>query len=119
MYYTLREHFYCPSLAADCYGMVRQCPECAKNRAHEETRRTKLTLFPAKEPLDFIAIDILGPFLTTERGNNFLLVITDRFTKLTRDLQIAKKSSDVITEELINNWITVYGPPRLILSGNA
>jgi Integrase zinc binding domain len=43
-----------------------------------------LKLFPASGPLEYVSMDILGPLPKTDHGNRFLLVITDRFSKLTR-----------------------------------
>lgn len=43
-----------------------------------------LTLLPARAPLSFVAIDILGEFLLAARGNRYLVVITERFSKLVR-----------------------------------
>jgi hypothetical protein len=62
---------------------VRHCIVCAKNRVTERKRTSFLKLFPASGPLEFVAIEILGPLPKTEHGNRFLLVISDRFSKLT------------------------------------
>jgi hypothetical protein len=55
---------------------VRHCTVCAKNRVTERKRTSFLKLFPASGPLEFVAMDILGPLPKTERGNRFLLVKT-------------------------------------------
>jgi hypothetical protein len=39
--------------------------------------------FLTGEPMERIAIDILGPLPLTKRGNHFILVITDTLTKWT------------------------------------
>ena len=43
-------------------------------------------LFPAKKALESVAIDILSP-LTSSKGYNYILVITCRFSRLTRTVQ--------------------------------
>ena len=43
-----------------------------------------MKLFPATRPLECIAMDILGPLPKTKHVQRFVLVITDRFTKLTK-----------------------------------
>ena len=43
-----------------------------------------LRIFPATRPLESLAIDILGPLSKTTKCHRFLLVISDRFSKLTQ-----------------------------------
>jgi hypothetical protein len=52
-----------------------------------------MKLFPANEPLEFVSIDILGPLPKTVRGKRFLLVISDRFSKLTRSIPMRTTTS--------------------------
>jgi hypothetical protein len=63
----------------DVEETVRHCTVCAKNRVTERKQTSFLKLFPAGGPLEFVAMDILGPFPKTDHGNRFLLVISDRF----------------------------------------
>lgn len=36
-----------------------------------------LRLIPADYPLQFVAIDVLGPFLANDQGNKFILYVVD------------------------------------------
>jgi hypothetical protein len=45
----------------------------------------KLQMFPPSAPMEFLAMDILGPLTQIDKVNRFLLVVTDRFSKLTWD----------------------------------
>jgi hypothetical protein len=66
----------------------RHCTVCAKNRVTERKRTSFLKLFPASGPLEFVAMDILGPLPKTEHWNGFLLVLSDRFSKLTQTVPL-------------------------------
>jgi Integrase zinc binding domain len=77
---TIRRQWFWPSMAQDCLATVRGCPVCvAKKLKRGPKRSVPLTIFPPIRPLDFVAIDVLGPLPTTARGNRFVLCITDRF----------------------------------------
>jgi Integrase zinc binding domain len=76
---SISRRFFWPRMAADVTETVRSCTTCAKNRIKERTRTSVLKLFPASVPLEYVAIDILGPLPRTSHGNMFLLVMTDRF----------------------------------------
>ena len=48
-----------------------------------KSRHCPLHLYQPEVPLQRVAIDILGPLSETERGNQYVLVIADYFTKWT------------------------------------
>ncbi len=84
MYYTLRRTFYWPTLMADVKHCCQSCHACAKERINLRRHASPLKLFPAKIPLESVEIDILGPLTQTVRKHCFLLVMTCRYSKLTR-----------------------------------
>lgn len=75
-------------------------------------------LFPPKAPLEFISIDILGELIKTKRNNRYLLVITDRFSKLVRTVRLKKITAAAVAIAFVNHWVFVYGPPVHLLSDN-
>ncbi len=119
LYAAIRRNMYWPAMAVDCYATVRRCPTCAKNRIKLRKNTTTLQLFPANGPLEAIAIDIMGELIKTSRGNQYLLVITDRFTKLTKTVPLRGVSSAEIARAFVNEWIFNYGPPLDVLADNA
>jgi hypothetical protein len=80
----MRRSFYWPHMTKDVYETVRKCDASARNRISERRHTNFLQLFPAKGPLESVAMDILGPLPRTKHGNRFLLVVADRYTKVTR-----------------------------------
>lgn len=70
-------------MANDVYRTVTGCQECVQNNPSEERRRP-IQLFPTGGPLEFIAMEILGPFQKTLNGNQPVLVMNDRSIKLSR-----------------------------------
>lgn len=83
IYTSIRRNLYWPGLVLDCYATVKQWPTRAQNRVVVRKHWNKLHLFRANGSLELVAIDILGPFLKTEKRNLFLLIMTDRDSKLT------------------------------------
>ena len=77
-----------------------------------------LVLFPAKAPLEAVAMDLLGPFLRSPRGNTHLLVITDRYSKLTRTVPMRKTDGFSVAKAFVHDWVFTYGPPRSVLTDN-
>jgi transposase InsO family protein len=115
---SMRKQFFWPRMAADIADTVRTCTTCAKNRIKERTHTSFLKLFPASAPLEYVAIDILGPLPKTGHGNRFLLVMTDRFSKLTRTVPLRTTTALVCARAFCDHWVYSYGAPRHVLTGN-
>ena len=118
MYATLRRTYFWPTMALDCHFFLRNCPECSRERVTLRKHTRALVLFPANAPLESIAMDLLGPFLKTPRGNTHILVITDRYSKLTRTVPMAKTDAYSVAVAFTQNWVFTYGPPRSVLTDN-
>jgi Integrase zinc binding domain len=118
MYAAMRLRFYWNNMHKEVEEIVRRCTVCAKNRVTERKRTSFLKLFPASGPLEFVAMDILGPLPKTEHGNRFLLVIYDRFSKLTRTLPLRTITALGVAKAFCDAWLFSYGPPSYLLTDN-
>jgi Chromo (CHRromatin Organisation MOdifier) domain/Integrase core domain len=63
-------------------------------------------------------MDILGSLPKTSHGNRFLLVITDRFSKLTKTIPLRTITAHSVAEAFCTHWVFAYGPPRYLLTDN-
>jgi len=118
MYQTMRKHFYWPSLATDVLGWVAACPNCAKTRLMGTQSTAPMRLFPAKEPFEAWAIDLLGPLPRTLEGYECILVICDRFTKITRAVPSKDISALDVLSAFLDTWVASYGILDSVLSDN-
>ena len=118
MYQHVRRTYYWPHTAADIYATVRNCSTCAKNRLKLRKRTNPFKLFPATKPLTSLCIDILGPLQRTKKGYRFLLVITDRFTKLSQVIPLRKITTYNVAVAFVEHWVFKYGPPECLISDN-
>ena len=118
MYYALRREYYWPHLAADVMWTVRGCRTCAMNRVKLRKRLIRLRLFPATHPLESPAVDILGLLPKTNAGQRFLLLITDRFTKLPQVVALRTVTAYTVAVAFCEAWVFKYGVPRSLLSDN-
>ena len=118
MYYTVRQTYYWPQMAADVAATVRNCRKCARNRILLRRHLNRLRLFPATRPLEAVAIDILGPLPKTDGGFRFLVIITDRFTKLSQVVPLRRITAYHVAVAFCEAWVFKYGPPATLLSDN-
>ncbi|CAN8067637.1 unnamed protein product [Agarophyton chilense] len=118
MYNTLRRDFYWPQMANDVYQTARDCRSCAAMRRTQNRSQKRLKLFPAAKPLEFVAMDIVGPFPKSVTGHEYILVITDRFTKLCREVPLRPTTAPVVARTFLENWAYPYGIPNYLLTDN-
>ena len=105
-------------MALDCYAVARNCADCARELVKLRKNAKEMKFFTPNAPVEFVAIDILGKLITKSRGNRYILVISDRYSKLVRTVPLKKISAVHIAQAFVHNWVFVYGPPVTLLSDN-
>ena len=118
MFHRLRRTYYWPQMSADAAATVRECTQCAKNRLRLIRQVNPMRLFPPTKPLECVAIDILGPLPTSKAGHKFLLVMTDRFSKLTQVTPLKRIKTLDVAIAFVNDWVFKYGAPDSLVSDN-
>ena len=108
LYKTLRRHFYWPTMALAWYTVAKNCAACARARVKLRKNTKEMKLFTPKAPLEFVAIDILGELITTKRGHRYILVISDRYSKLIRTVPLKKITAAHIAQAFVPHWVFVY-----------
>ncbi len=71
---------------------------------------------PVGAPLDRVALDIVGPLPETENGNNYIVVISDYFTKWVEAHALPDQTAITVADKLVNEFICRFGTPRQIHS---
>lgn len=89
MYDAPRRTSCWPQIAADVDYIVRSCTICAQNNPSYYYRR-HMQPFRTSGPPESVAIDTVGPFLKTLQAHQYILVITYRYSTLTRAVSTSK-----------------------------
>jgi len=118
MYTSMRRWCYWESMVVDVYAFVANCTQCARNRVGKQHKTNYLKTFPPTEPLTDLCMDLLGPLPRTAAGNEHLLVIVDRFSKMTRAIPLQRIDAETIAAAFLDHWVAAYGPPATVLSDN-
>lgn len=116
--HKIRKDFYWRSLSVDCYATVWKVPQCTNNRINSRKNVTKLQVFPTTEPLSSVCIDCIGRFIRTPRKIENFLVITDRFTKLTKPVSMKRIFAAQVAKCFVNTWAFNYNTLSKLLSYN-
>jgi hypothetical protein len=115
---SLRKRFFWKKMATNVAKTVRNCDACARKLIKERNKTCYLKLFPASSPLEYVKIDLLGPLPKTTHGNQFLLIMTDQFSKLTITVPLKSTTAYIAAKAICEHWVFTYGPPRHVLTDN-
>jgi len=75
-----------------------------------------MKLFPALEPFSGLEMDLLGLLTTSRGGHKHVLVICDRFTKLTRAIPLRDATALTVSSAFIDTWVAAFGIPDSVLT---
>lgn len=67
--------------------------------------------YSAGEPMERLAIDVLGPLPTSEAGNKFILVVMDYFTKWPEAYPLPDQGAVTVARVLVQELVCRFGVP--------
>lgn len=115
---SIRKDVYWTALTVDFYVTVRRCPTCAKNRIRLYENIRWLQLFRITAPPELVAIDVLDELVKAARGTQYLLILSDRFPKLTKSVHLKSVFVSYGAKTFVHKWIFDYGTSKNFHANN-
>ena len=97
----VRQKFYWPGLQVDVRSYVAGCETCSKRKGSIPNKRAPVQIVRSGYPMERMAIDILGPLPETEKGNKYIVVVSDYFTKWTEALPMPNMEACTVAKLLV------------------
>lgn len=108
----IQERVYWPSYSADIKFWVKGCPQCQYRNAPPTNTKAPVVPIQTSRPFQKISWDIMGPLPPSSRGNRYILVVTDLFTKWVEAFPLKETSSETLARTLFDEVICRYGVPE-------
>jgi hypothetical protein len=105
------QRFFWAGMAKDFKLWLKSCHECAEIKPGPGRAKLPLKQDVSEAVLQRIALDIAGPMETTPRGNRFVLVIQDYFTKWVEIYPIPNHKAETVAKCVVS-YICHYGCPE-------
>lgn len=103
IYSTMRRFYYWPHLSIDVQAYGVTCRKCLAERVTEYMSHYDMKMFTVAGPLEFDTIYILRRLPTsTKKNQQFILVIYDRFSKVTQAVPLRKVTTLTCTRAFFN-----------------
>ncbi len=92
------------------------CATCSRvKHPTQQARAPKLSICSGY-PNQRLGIDFVGLFLQSRRGNQYILVLVDFFTKWAEAIPIRNQEAVTVAQAIYNHWVCVFGAPDAIHS---
>ena len=112
----VRQRAYWPNWRSDVTSELKRCVECEQYPRGKAPRQTPLHPFNAGEPFEVVAVDITGRHPKSVRGHEYIVTITDIFSKWSEAYAVRTHTAIVIAKLLIDNFFSRFGMPKRILT---
>jgi len=115
-YLKIRQRYFWTGMFTEIQKWCASCVDCATKQTPRNLPKAPLQPIPVEGPFDRIAVDVLGPFPTSEQGNKYVTIFTDYFTKWTE--AFAVKNADALTTAklFVEEILCHHSAPRALLS---
>ena len=110
-YERLRASFFWHGMSRDCHSYVRTCAICSVNKKPTIRPKAALGSYHAGFPMERVHIDIVGPLQTSSRGNKYILMMIDQFTKWVEIVPLSTQTAEVVARAVVEGFFARMGCP--------
>ena len=98
-------------LRDDVEHYCRICDTCASRKSVKKKAKSPLKQYVVGAPMERVAMDVLGPLPRTNKGNCYILVIADHFTKWVTAIPMKDQRAETVADLFIEHFVSVFGVP--------
>lgn len=118
--YRVQETYYWPNMRSDILKFIRKCLVCGAQKCSNLPKigtmgKEKIVDLPGQ----ILSLDFVGPFPRSKKGNKWLLVAADWFSKYTYIFPLKHSKSNNIVDTIENNIFLIFGVPQILITDNA
>ena len=110
---SIRRRYFWPAMMRDIKQWVLSCDECA-SRSMQNLKRSPMQKYRVGAPMERVAMDVMGPLPKSTRGNRYILVIGDYFTKWVEAYPMPNQEAVTVADIFVNQFAARYGIPMEI-----
>ena len=103
-------------LRAKLWKFQNTCPQCITQKSYASTAtRGSLPKMPQIQPLQFVAVDIVGP-LRRIGPYRYVLTMIDHASRWLEAIPLARIDAETVAKRFAETWIFRFGAPQVIHS---
>ena len=108
----LKQRVYWVGMRKDVSEWCKICDVCCAKMGPGRRTVAPLQVYQVGAPMERVAVDILGPFPQTIRGNRFVCVAMDYFTKWPEAYPLPNHEAATVAGVLVDKFFARFGVPH-------
>lgn len=112
---TKRKYFW-HGVTKDVKSYVAACSACNKWKKPVRKAKWEMTKYHAGAPLERVHLDFLGPLPKTSRGNEYVLMVVDQFTKWVECFPLPSQTAEQTAQAVVDGFFSRFGCPFQIFT---
>eukprot|EP00731_Ephydatia_muelleri_P038941 Em1000g3a len=112
----LKERFYWPGHWNDVQNWCNTCAACISRKTPAPKQRASLQSILVGQPMQLVAVDILGPLPESGNGNSYILVVGDYFTRWMEAYPIQNQEAVTVAQKLVDEIFCRFSVPEQLHS---
>ena len=109
--FRVKQHSDWYRFREDIYDWLQKCKVCGANKKPTRSPKASPGDMRVGAPMDRWSIDILGRLPLTPRGNRYILVVCDGFSKWTEAFPVPDQTAETCARVLMNEMVSRLGCP--------
>ena len=107
----LRSVAYWPGMSVDVALYCKSCTTCERGKDPPRAVKAPLGTIYVGAPFEVMAMDIMGPLPLTARGNKYVLVVADSFSKWVEIIPLPDMKAETVADRLVDRVFLKFGVP--------
>ena len=112
----MKQKYYWHHMGRDIKNHVAFCAACNINKAANRKNKHPMMTSHMGAPMERIHVDFMGPFPTSTRGNKYILVLVDNFTKWIEVFPLESQTAELTAKTAVNEFFCRLGYPGQLLT---
>ena len=108
----VRSRFYWVGQRKDVEKWCNNCDKCCSRKSPSKSCRAPLQTDLPQKPFERVAMDILGPLPETRKGNKYILVVGDYFTKWKEAFPMQNMEASTVAKIFFDEFVCRFRIPK-------
>lgn len=116
-YNRIKRNYYWERLRKDIADRIKRCVPCNLNKVNRRTIKNPMNITDTpNRPFDKIAMDIVGPYPESKKGNVYVLSIQDLLSKFMVLVPLPNQTTETVADAFVKRYLSYFASPKTLLT---